>query len=211
MNFYYGKRSSSVAAHILLEEVGAQYRAIEVDVSNGEHRAAEFLARNPKGRVPLLETAEGFLSENPAILEYIAATHPAAKCAPTGDYALAQARALCAYLCATAHVAYAHGNRGGRWATQAASLADMQSLVAGNMTRCAAFIEAEYPFAPWVLGAAYSFCDPYVFQFGRWLTATGVKIRAYPKLADHYERMQGRPATRIVLAQHDLSPSAASA
>ena len=42
-----------LAAHILLEEVGAAYEAIEVSISGGEHRKPEFLDRNPKGRIPV--------------------------------------------------------------------------------------------------------------------------------------------------------------
>ena len=108
LKLYYSKGSSAIAAHILLEEVGADYDAIEVSIAKGAHRNPEFLSRNPKGRIPVLQTPDGVITENPAILEYIATTHPDAGLLPKSAFEQAQARSLAAYLCATVHVAFAH-------------------------------------------------------------------------------------------------------
>ena len=205
LRFYYSPGSSAVAAHILLEEVGAEYEACCVSIADGAHKQAEYLARNPKGRIPFLETSEGGLSENPAILEYVAALYPEAGCVPDGVFVQAQARSLCAYLCATAHVAFAHHHRGSRWAQQETSLRDMQAQVAGNLRECAAYLEDTLDFAPWALGAGYTFCDPYVFQFTRWLEKVGVDVAAYPRLAVHRREMLARPAVRRVLAVHGIA------
>ena len=93
LTLYYSKASSAMPAHILLEEIGAPYKAIEVPIAQGAHQKEAYLAINPKGRVPALETPQGVITENPAILEYIAATHPEAGLLPDGPYAQAQARA----------------------------------------------------------------------------------------------------------------------
>jgi glutathione S-transferase len=51
----------------------APYRAIEVDILQGESRTPDFLAKNPSGQVPLLEVAEGrYIAESNAILWYLA-------------------------------------------------------------------------------------------------------------------------------------------
>ena len=204
LRFFFSKGSSAVAAHILLEEVGADYESVEVDISRGDHLRPGFLSRNPKGRIPVLETPKGRITENPAILEYIAATHPKAGCLPTGDFEQAQARSLCAYLCATAHVAFAHGHRGSRWAAEATSIRDMQSLVSENMAECARLLEAQLTLDPWALGRSYSFCDPYLFQFSRWLISSGVPVEDYARLAAHRRTVLDRPATRKVLALHGV-------
>ncbi|MGZ5098793.1 MAG: glutathione S-transferase family protein [Usitatibacter sp.] len=58
---------------LLLEQLGAPYRWVEVDMFSGETRTPEFLKRNPNGRVPLLEYAPGrYLPESDAILFYLA-------------------------------------------------------------------------------------------------------------------------------------------
>jgi glutathione S-transferase len=58
---------------LLLSHLGASYELVEVDILKGETRTAEFLARNPNGKIPVLETDSGeFLWESNAILFYLA-------------------------------------------------------------------------------------------------------------------------------------------
>lgn len=204
LRFFYSGGSSALAAHILLEEVGASYEPIEVSIPKGEHLAPGFLRCNPKGRIPVLETPDGIISENPAILEYIATTHPDAGTLPDGPFEQARARSLAAYLCATVHVAFAHKRRGQRWADHAASLKDLQNKAPQNLRDCASLLEQEYAFGPWVLGPTYSFCDPYLFLMGHWLSTAGISIEDYPRLAAHRGAMRARPATERVLQIHGL-------
>jgi len=62
---------------MLLAQRGMQYRRVELDIDKGETRTAEFLARNPNGRVPTLELDDGTcLAESNAILWYLAEGSP---------------------------------------------------------------------------------------------------------------------------------------
>ena len=205
LTFYYSKGSSALAAHILLYEVNAYFKAVEVSIADGEHRAAEHLKRNPKGRIPVLGTPSGYITENPAILEYIAAVYPDAGTLPTDDYGQAKARELAAYLAATAHVAFAHKHRGTRWAREASSIADMQGKTAENLADCAAYLEASLAFAPFALGAQYSFCDPYLFQFTRWLEGACVPTADFQNLSAHRDHMRRRASTCAAMAIHGLT------
>ena len=61
---------------IALREKGIEATLVPVDIAKGAHRAPEYLALNPYGRVPTL-VEDGFvLYESTAILEYLEATHP---------------------------------------------------------------------------------------------------------------------------------------
>ena len=58
---------------LLLAHLGLAYERIEVDILKGETRTPEFLARNPNGRIPVLEPEDGvYLAESNAILFYLA-------------------------------------------------------------------------------------------------------------------------------------------
>lgn len=58
---------------LLLEQLGLAYRWQEVDILSGETRRADFLQKNPNGRVPLLQIEAGrYLAESNAILCYLA-------------------------------------------------------------------------------------------------------------------------------------------
>ena len=58
---------------LVLKQLGIPYRLVEVDIKKGLTRTPEFLARNPNGRIPLLEIeGQGYLSESHAIIWYLA-------------------------------------------------------------------------------------------------------------------------------------------
>jgi len=62
---------------LLLDQLGQPYQWIHIDVLKKESRTPQFMAMNPNGRIPLLQTAEGeFLSESNAILHYLAEGSP---------------------------------------------------------------------------------------------------------------------------------------
>ena len=56
---YYSPGTCALATHIALEEAGADYEAERVDFGSQAQRSPEYLAINPKGRVPALVTERG--------------------------------------------------------------------------------------------------------------------------------------------------------
>lgn len=205
LTLYFSKGSSALAAHILLHEVGASFESCEVPIASGAQKAPEYIAINPKGRLPALRTGAGIITENPAILEFIAAQHPQAGLLPETTFQQAQARSLCAYLCATVHVAFAHGKRADRWADDPAAQKAMQARVRPNLLDCAEMLERNLMQGEWALGDHYSYCDPYLFLVGRWMAAHELSLDPFPALETHAQAMLRRPATQIALAAHGLS------
>lgn len=202
LKLFHAWGSCSLASLIALEEAGAGYELVTMDTKLGDQRKPDYLAINPKGRVPALVTDHGILTETPAILGFIAQSYPAAKLAPLNDpFAFAQAQAFNSYLCSTVHVAHAHKHRGYRWTDDPAAQAAMTRQVPANETACFQLIEHEMLAGPWVLGEAYSICDAYLFTVTGWLEGDGVDRRQFPKVHAHYERVAARPAVRKVLAQ----------
>jgi glutathione S-transferase len=199
---FYAPGTCALASHIALEEAGAEYEAVRVDFNANEQRKPEYLAINPKGRVPALATERGILTENPAILAFVAHSFPKASLAPLDDaFAFAQAQSLNNYLCATVHVAHAHGRRGYRWADQETSFEDMKRKVPETVGACFELIEREMFKGPWIMGEAYTICDPYLFTVAEWLESDGVDPKRFPKVLDHRTRMYQRPAVKRALAQ----------
>jgi glutathione S-transferase len=201
LKLFYAPGTCSLASHIALEEAGADYEARRVDFSTAEQTKPDYLAVNPKGRVPALLTDRGVITETPAILTYIAETNPAANLAPRGDaFAFAQLQSFMNYLCSTVHVAHAHGRRGARWADDPAAHEAMKAKVASNMAACFELIENKMFEGPFVLGETYSVADPYLFTIAGWLESDGVDPARFPKILDHRNRMTARPAVARVLA-----------
>lgn len=201
MKLFYAPGSCSLASHIALEEAGADYEAVKVDMRQSEQRTPEYLAINPKGRVPALVTGQGVLTETPAILGYVAQAHPQAGLLPTDPWDLAQAQAFNSYLASTVHVAHAHRMRGSRWADEESSFEDMRRKVPQTMAECFGLIETELLTGPWVLGERFSVCDGYLFTLAGWLEGDGVDPARFPRVHAHRERVRARPAVGKVLAE----------
>jgi glutathione S-transferase len=203
--FYYSPRSCALASHIVLEHIGADFEAIRLDFQANQQRSAEYLAINAKGRVPALVTERGVITETPAILLYLAQTHPQSGVAPLNDpFALAELQAVNSWFCSTVHVAHAHGTRGARWADDASALQAMKAKVAQNMTDCFDWIERELLRGPWVMGKDFSVADPYLFTLTIWLMQNGVELARFPRVADHYQRMLALPAVQKIAPLHNL-------
>ena len=151
LTLYYCKKSCAYAPHILLHDAEADFEVKHIDFDTGEQTSPEFLAINIKGRVPALATPNGILTENPAILLYIAQMYPDKKLAPQDPFALAEAQAFNMFLASTVHVAHAHKHRGSRWADDKDAQAHMTAKVASNMASYASLIESHYFKGPYVL------------------------------------------------------------
>ena len=202
LKLYFAPGTCAMAVHIALEEAGADYQAVRLEFASNDQKQPDFLAINPKARVPALVTPQGVLTETPAILGFVAQRFPAAALAPTEPYAFARVQAFNSYLCSTVHVAHAHKGRGSRWTDDAAAVAALKLKVPQNMADCFALIERDMLAGPWVLGAAYSVCDAYLFTITRWLAGDGVDVARFPGVQAHAQRMAARPAVQRVLTRH---------
>ncbi len=201
MKLYCAPGTVSLAVLIALEEAKAVYEAVLLDFKQNAQRAPEYKAINPKARVPSLETEQGIITETPAILTYIAQTFSAAQLAPTDPFAYAKMQEFNAYLASTAHVAHAHRMRGARWSDDPAVWENLKLKVPQNMAEIFALIQSTMFKGPWVLGDAYSTCDPYLFTLESWLESDSVNIADFPAIHDHYNRMQQRPAVARAMAK----------
>jgi glutathione S-transferase len=201
LRLYYTPNTCALASHIALEEAGARYDTIRIDFGKEEQRKPQYLAVNPKARVPSLVTDKGVLTETPAILAFVAQSHPQARLAPVDDpFAFALVQAFNSYLCSTVHVAHAHRMRGYRWADDPAAIAEMKRKAPAAVTECFALIEREMLRGPWVMGEGYSICDSYLFTLTEWLEADGVDVDRLPRIIDHRRRVGERPAVKRAIA-----------
>ncbi len=197
LTLYYASGTCAQAVLIALEEAGAPYTLARVDFAAGQQRTPEYLAINPKGRVPALATPHGTLTETAALLAYVAQSFPEARLAPTDAHGFARLQEFNSYLASTVHVAHAHRPRASRWADEPEAQAAMQRKVAQNMTECFQLIETHYlGDGPWVMGEHYTVADGYLFTIGTWLKSDGVDIASFSKVFAHTQRMLQRPAVQ---------------
>jgi len=201
LKLYFAPGSCALASLIALEESGLAYEPGRLNLANGDQRQPDYLAINPKGRVPALVTDKGVITENIAIMTYIAQIAPVAKLAPLDDpFEFAQVQSFNSYIASTVHINHSHKGRGYRWTDDAAAIETMKAKVPQTMTESFALIEEKMLKGPWVMGEQYSIADAYLFTMETWLPGDGVDRDRFAKVSAHYARMLERPAVQKALA-----------
>lgn len=203
LTLYYANNTVALAAHVVLEDVRANYKLLKIDFETDEQKSQGYTAVNPKQRVPTLITPFGLLTETTAIMLYIALEHPKMKLIPNDTYTLAEAHSFNAYLSSTVHVAHSHKRRGDRWASNEKTIENMASKVSQNMASCGNFIENHLFKGPWVLGKQYSICDPYLAIITKWLEDDDVDVSQLPKIMEHNQRIKERRSMKHVMKIHN--------
>ncbi|HVK43010.1 MAG TPA: glutathione S-transferase N-terminal domain-containing protein [Phenylobacterium sp.] len=201
LKLYYSPGACAMASHIALEEAGADYELQKIDLRQGEQRTPEYLAINPAGVTPALATAQGVITQNVAILAYVAQTCPQAGLAPTEAYAFARMQAFNAWLASSLHPAIGKVLFS-RPPLEGAARAEAleQALARYDLA------EQHLLVGPWALGADHSATDGYLMVFTRWARQADLldKVR-FPGLNAHLDRVQSRPAVQRALAAEGLS------
>jgi glutathione S-transferase len=200
LTLYYARNTCARATHIALLDAGAEFSTVRIDTSSNQQNSPEYLAVNPKGRVPALATENGVLTETPALLAYIAQRFPGAGLAPLNDpFAFARLQEFNLYLCATFHIAHGHLWRPQRWATDQATMDGLKRAAPGVIESCWSYIEEIAYRGPWAMGDTYTICDPYLFTVTSWMEFDGIDRSKFPRVAEHYRRMSDRPNVRKAL------------
>lgn len=205
LKLYYAKGTISIAVAIALEEAALPYEAIKVDFATADQTKPEYLALNPKGRVPALVAEDGsVLTETGALLDYVAALAPKSALVPNEALSAVHMRSVMYYLASTMHIAHAHKMRGSRWADQQSSFDDMTAKVPETMAQCAAYVESECLRGDYVTGDTVSIADAYLFIVCSWLAGDGVTVSDYPKISAFLARMEARDSVKAVRAKQML-------
>lgn len=211
LTLYYSPGACSLAAHIALEETGAAFTPVRVDFSSAQQRSADYLAMNPKGRVPVV-AEEGFVvTENPAILRYVARRYPGAGLWPDDPQDEARCTEWLAWCSSGLHVAYAHVRRAERYAASEAGKAEVVAKGREATRELWEAVEAKLAASrsAWSAGERYSVADPYLFVFWNWGrgAALGYDMPGdFPAWTAHAKRLGERRPVQRALAREGISP-----
>ena len=105
MKLFHSPGSCSHGIRILLEEIGQPYELVFVRLANAEHKKPDYLAQNPKGKVPALLRPDGrILTEYPVISLWLAQNFPQAGLLPENPDDLWAALEIVEYVVASLHM-----------------------------------------------------------------------------------------------------------
>ena len=202
---YYSPGACSLAPHILLKEIGEPFELRRVSIAEGQHLEPEYLALNPRGRVPTLVTHGAVVTEAAAILLHLAARHPRLDLAPGAGIANARCCEWLMFLAASVHIAYAQLWRPRRFTLEPGPHDEALARAGrADIVRYTADVEARLG-SPWALGERYSIVDAYLLPFYRWSVRIGLDLeQSAPKWSAWRDAMLQRPAVLHVLQAEGL-------
>ena len=203
---YYSPGSCSLAPHIVLNEIGQPFELRKFATADRANHSAEYLAVNPKGRIPALLIDGFILTENPAILAYLGRRFPTTGLYPAdGSEAEARCLELLAWSSNTVHVAYALLFRPERFVPTERDYPAVKASGRANFERCLAQIEQKLQHHDYAIGAQYTVVDPFWLVFYRWGVRTGYNMRNFAAYTAYAERLCRRRSVERALAVEGIS------
>lgn len=176
---------------LLLEQLGREYRWIESDSSAGATRTPEYLAKNPNGKVPMIEFDDGrMLVESSAILCWLADAIPLLP-ADAWQRAQALSRMFFEQCSHEPHLALARFVCG--WTPVDSPHRDDLPRMRERAHDALAVMERHLAAHPWFTGERYGVVDIALFAYTHVAPHGGVSLDAYPRIREWIDRVQATP------------------
>ena len=188
MDLYFSPLACSMATRIALYEAGADAQYIQRDRNKRLPDGSDFLQINPLGMVPTLRTDEGdLLTENGAILQYVAERFPAAHLAPNSGIAGARLQQWLSFIGTELHKAIfiplLDQKAPAEAKAYASTLADARFAILERHLADRAF-----------LLDAFSVADAYLCTILNWTRAVPIDLARWPNVKAYHSRMRKRPS-----------------
>jgi len=189
MKLYYFSGACSLASNIALREAGLKFELVKVD--RRTRKAADgldFNEVNPKGYVPTLTLDNGeVLTENVAVLQYIADRNPAAKLAPPAGtmerYRLVEWLGFIS--------SEIHKNFSQLFREDAAE--ETKQYVRKVLSNRLDYLNRVIGSGPFLMGEQFTVADPYLFTVLGWGRHLNFDLGKWPQLQRYMERVSARP------------------
>lgn len=203
MKLYYSPGACSLADHIVLEWIGQPYEAIKV--GREARKMPEFLAINPAGAVPALEHDGWVLTQNAAILNYLADLHPQSGLGGDGSAkSRAEVNKWLAFANSDVHPAFHPMFGSTAYLEDAATIDKTKDAARAKVRMLFQRADAHLQGRDW-LADTRSIADPYLYVTYRWARANGVDLGGLDNLAAFASRIEADPAVQKVLRDEGLA------
>ena len=207
MKLHYKPGACSLASHIVLNELGVSFDLDKTDTDAGKTEAGEDYRKiSPNGYVPALVTDGGdIITENPAVLQYLADQSPdAGLVPPNGTLERTKLQEALNFISSELHKSFGPFFSGVELDDAARKKAE------ARVGSRAAHVERSLADGrPFLLGDTYTVADAYAFVVLNWAGFVGVSLDAHPKTQSYVARIAARPASIKAMVAEGLMEQAA--
>jgi len=202
---FWSPGSASMTPHAVLEEIGAPFELIKIDLDAGQHRKPEYLKLNPNARVPtLVYDGDEVIYEAAAISLFLLERHPETGLAPApGDAKRARFLQWMVYLTNTLQECLIHYWHPDNFLPDAARQADLKQAAEVRAGRLFAFLDGELAaHGPFLCGERLYLCDYYLAMIARWTRLMAKPAHTLPNINTLIRAALARPGyTRMLAAE----------
>jgi len=199
MKLYYSPGACSMASHIVLREAGLDFDPVKTDIrAKTLPDGSDYLAVNPKGAVPALRLDDGnVLTENAAVLQYIADQVPDSGLIPASGNARYQVISWLSYVGSELHKSY-----GMLW--NPTSSDEAKQLARDLVGKKFDFVQSQLGDKPYLTGDSFTPADAYLFVMLSWTKMHGIDLARWPALVALQARIAERPAVQAAMRAEGL-------
>jgi glutathione S-transferase len=204
---FWSPGSASMTPHAVLEETGAPFELIKIDLEAGQHRSAEYLKLNPNARVPtLVYDGDQVMYEATAISLFLVERHPETGLAPApGDAKRARFLQWMVYLTNTLQECLIHYWHPDNFLPDAARQADLKQAAEVRAGRLFAFLDGELAaHGPFLCGERLYLCDYYLAMTARWTRLMAKPAHTLPNINTLIRAILARPGYARMLAAEGI-------
>jgi glutathione S-transferase len=200
MRLFYASGACSLSPHIVAQEAGIELRLQKVDLKTKTIASeGDFFGVNPKGYVPTLELDNGeILTEGSAIVQYLADLKPEKGLAPpAGTFERYRLQEWLGFINSELHKSYSPLFRPD-------TPAETRAERVAYLNKRYAVVEKRLEGHPYLLGAAFTVADAYLFTVTNWANAVKFDLTPFPNLRAFQERVAARPAVKAAMKAEGL-------
>ncbi len=201
MKLYYMPGACSLATHIVLEWIGVPYETQRL--SHGELKTDAYLSVNPAGAVPALALDGWILTQNAAILNYLADSYPAAALGGDGAKGRAEVNRWLGFVNSDMHPAFKPLFGATAYLADDAVIEKTRTHARQALRSLFERANAQLKGRDWITGTR-SVADPYLFVMVRWARMMEVDLAGLTEVERFHQRMHGNPAVYKALKDEGL-------
>ncbi len=200
---YYAERSASMGVRVLLEEIGANYELISIDISREIEREPEFLALNPNGWVPVLIWQDKSMYECGAITTFLCDRYPEAGLAPApNDVNRGHFLQWIFFFSSSIQNAYQMTYYPDRFCDSVDDQASVIRRSRNRLNELWSVVDEAIGENDWLLGDQFSAADIYLFMLTTWLSTTPphnhFPVTTWPNVNRIAQKVMQRPSVAVV-------------
>jgi glutathione S-transferase len=189
----------ALVPYVALTEAGAPFEIVNFNTRADAHLTPEFLAINPKHKVPVLIVDGSPLTENVAIQMWIARKFPEARLLPSGPDDEIGAVSLMAWIASTLHPHLTHHPRPENHCDTPGSAEGVRRVGARLLREDFAITERRLADREWFFDH-FTTVDAYFYWAFRRARSFGLDLASFGNCAAHAARVETRPSVQKVLA-----------